>query len=426
MDNVARELHKPLTREDFICNHYSPTSDADMKIGMHLTNRIHSLFSFLLIEMPANKTSWQRWGKLTGYEYELLIPALRLATKLLESAPSCDAICSIVYGDRYPSGVTHKGLPVMEFCRHDNPPKLVRERAGRVLTRLGNTITFMVTDKDRGKVGDERAHGRTSGCTCNFPQGVDVSDLQRSNGLAAVVVLDPQYLKMLKKLREEVLGRQFQVVKLWFEIALTLCHEVMHAINLALSSDLFKLFAEKGEKVGIAPFNEPFFQGQPVAELGYFWETHLFGGTCIQSVPNPTWPIFLADWPSWMFRDKKQQAERALPKRKSFKWLVAVDFVKNIQTQEFWDRIDNDYPQDLLVLRIRKRVGVKCFMPMEYEDYSQTFDPEEWDNEPGAYMRVPCTEDDPSAGARLANETTEERSERIQIEESLIRDLQQL
>ena len=380
-----------------------------------LQNDIHSMFSFELDEVPDKALTKARWGKLKLEDYEILRPSLRLATQLLESAPSSDAICSIIFGDRSPTPekIVHRGIPVFEFQKHNLPPSDVREAAGKVLKQLGKSIRFQLKRTDHLPKEDNGSTGSTSGIINGYPHGVIVSDQQQERGIASMTTLDPRYLKMLKEMLKETLGKQFQILKVYFEMALTICHEVMHAINFGLSPDLLNLYIEMGKDIEPPPFNEPFHQGQNVAELGYFWENHVFGGACNQSVPIRENPVYVSEWPSWIFRDEKLQPEKAPPKRRGLKWLVSAYYIKNIQTQDFWNTIDAQHPQDIHALRIRKRVAVQCFLPPEYEDYDRTWDPDAPENKLGDFQRVTFTDDDPSPGARLANETHRERDERL-------------
>ena len=422
MNNRARAEHSEFQRQDWISHAYSPIEEADKKVGSELENVINPIFSWELDEPPKDATTKARWQKLTLEEHELLRPVFRLATQFLESAPSSDAICSVVYGDRHPSPekIVFKGVSVAEFRKLNLPPSDVRETAAKVLKRLAGSIRFIVNKIEHPLTDENGAHGRTSGITGGFPDGVAVTDRPQLRGLAPVVTLDSKYVKMLKELLVETLGKQFQILKLHFEFAITICHEVIHAINLALSSDLLNHFLTVGKDLKKVAFSEPFYQGQNVAELGFFWENHVFGGAFIQSMPIRENPVFFGDWPSWMFRDEQEQPERALPKRRALKWLVSAYYIKNIQTREFWNTINVEHPHDLLALRIRKRVAVKMFMPSHFTDFDQTWDPNAPENQLGDFLRVPFTDDDPSPGARLANETHREREERLDRERQML------
>ena len=422
MDTQARREHFEVERGDWISHAYIPIGEADKKVGSELKNDIHSMFSQELDELPRDATTKARWGELTLEDYELLCPALRLATQLLESPPSSDAICSMAHGDRHPSPekIVYLGVSIAEFHKHKLPPSDVRETAGKVLKRFGKSIRFCVRDLDERSNDDHTAHGRTIPADWGFPQGVAVTDRRRERGVASLIMLNTKFLIMLKEMLVEPSGKQLQILKHNFELALTICHEVIHAIGLALPSDFPNQNREKRGIPKTAPFVEPFYQGQDVAELGYFWENHVFGGACHSSMPIRENPLFISEWPSWIFWSKGQQPEKVLPKIRALKWLVSAYYIKNIQTQEFWDRINVQHSQDLLALRIRKRVAVKCFMPPNYTDYDKTWDPDAPENWLGRSGRVPFTDDDPSPGARLANETHDERDERLHRERQML------
>ena len=413
MNNQARELLWYVTKEDWKSHGYTH-EHRDSQTGSELTNDIHSMFSYELDDFPHSSTTKARWGELTTEEYELLDQPLRLATQWLESAPSSDAICSIIDGDRYhpPENPMFRGIPVFEFRKHKLPLAAVRDRAGNVLKRLGMSIMFQATNRDPVMNIPVGNHGITSPVLFNYPNGIAITDRPERRGLACIVRIHPQYLAKLDNLLDfGTINTRFQVSKLYFEIALTICHEVIHALNFAIESDLLRSYIEMGRNFQAIPFNEPFHEGQRVAEMGFFWENHLFGGVCNQSIPTVENPIFIAEWPSWMLRDKTEQPERAPPRQRSFRWLVSIYYIKTSLSQEFWDTVRDRYPQDLLALRIRKSIAYKCTAGDEDDSYDQTPDPNALENDPrvGSNVRVVWNGGDPSDCARLANKTINEQ-----------------
>ncbi|CAF9929173.1 hypothetical protein IMSHALPRED_007834 [Imshaugia aleurites] len=334
----------------------------DKSVGSKLTNDIHSLFSYELDEVPPGSVTKARWGKLELEEYKLLDQPLRLATQLIESAPSSDAICSITEGERYisPDNLSHSGLAVFEFRQHSLPSSAIREKASNILNQLGKTITFFVTNRDPITDVVGTSHGRTSPISLDHPEGVTITDRPEVKGLASMVAINRYYLNALKYPLLEAKKDEFLIPKIYFEFAVTICHEIMHAINFAIQSELLKKYIEMGTNFKKVPFNEPIHEGQRVAELGFFWEDKVFGGMCLHSGRHPEKGLFITDWPSWMVRDKEEDPERAPPKKLSVKFLVSTYYMKKIQTQEFWDKVNLEHSEDLLALRIRRRVGVMC------------------------------------------------------------------
>ncbi|CAD6574245.1 MAG: hypothetical protein ASARMPREDX12_006476 [Alectoria sarmentosa] len=190
----------------------------------------------------------------------------------------------------------------------------------------------------------------------------------------------------------------FKIHKLYFAFALTTCHEAIHATNLAIESELFKIYIEMGQNVTRVAFNERIHEGQRVAELGYFWEDKVFGGACTQTVAKTQDPLFLADWPSWLHRDKESDPERALPRKICYRYLVSAYYIQNIQTQEFWDTVKLEHSQDLLALRMRKTVALAA----TYQD-TRISTPPGMRRPPRTALEPPCT--------RLVHETADQRNE---------------
>ena len=425
MENRAQTDCFNLFPEDWRSHGYTHEA-RDERFGSELANDVHPMFSYELDEMPPRARTKARWGKLTLEEYRLLDQPLRLATQWLENTASSDAICSIVYGERYTpaDNPRFEGVQVPEFRRHDLPFIMMSKKAGEVLERLGNSIMFRATERDGSADMRPGVHARTWPSTRYYPEGIAITDRPEKKGVAGIIRLHPDYLTMLKGLLEDPEEKECQILKLYFEIAVTICHELMHTLDFALKSDLLKAYMANGDNLEITGFNEPFYEGQRVAEIGFFWENHVFGGAFNQSLPEPADAIFLGEWPSLLFREKASQPERAPPKKVCFRWLVSWYYIKNSLTQEFWDKIRLRHPRDLLALRVRKTIAQKIELGQIESDHDEDDYDESWDhtdpvNVPpscGHPDRIPWYEIDPSAGARLANETYEERNERLGVE----------
>ena len=396
----------------------------DEKFGTKLKNGIHPIFSFEFDLLPRGNKSKPRWGQLTLEEYGLLDQPLRLATQWLESAASSDAICSIVYGDRWTPGENpvFRGSRVDEFRQHGLPDDWVRQCAADVLERLAGSIMFKATDRDGGKDVNAWVYGRTHPSTHQHPKGIAITDRFEKKGLACKTRLHADYLIILKELLEDREDKEFQILKLYFEIAVTLCHEVVHAINFGIETDLLKAFIEIRDCIQLVSFSEPFFEGQRVAEIGFFWENHVFGGAFNQSMPDPNDAIFLGEWPSMLFRDKENQAEKAPPEKVCKRWLVSVYYIKNSLTQEFWDKVNTEGPEDLLALRVRKTVAHRIELLHDDDDFDKIWDHTDPANVPpshGRSDRVPEDAVELTTCAKLANETFSERKDRLLMEHLL-------
>lgn len=422
MNDQTRRRFDRVRGRDWLSHGYSARQVAE-PAGPPLTNDIHSVFSYELDELPHDSATKARWGTLTLEEYGRLDQPLRLATQLLESAPSSDAICSLVYGDRrvLAEKTSGKDIPAFEFRKHTLEPSTVREEAGDILKKLGKSIRFALADRD---FSDESKNifkqgilARATSTSVNCPQGIAITDGPERRGFASAVVISPEYLKTLDELHRDLLDKRYQVRKLNIELAITICHEVIHSINYALELDQLVTYGRMSQRREQPHFNEPFYKGQFVAELGFFWENHVFGGIVHQSKPDD--PLYLCEWPSWLYRFKGEQPERGLPKAKAYKWLIATYYVQNTQSQDFWDQVNLQHPHDLLALRIRKRVAFKCWAPANEECDETWYPSDDEDLLPGE-PRIPWAQKDPSPGAALANETSHEREVRLNRQRLLL------
>ena len=342
---------------------------ADLKlgepVGSMLTNDIHPMFSYVLGDSTFESCPKARWANLAVEDFKLLNQTLRLATQFLESAPSVDAICSILYGKRHiPSDdLGHKNRPFLEFCRHGLSFTVARQWALEALKKLGGSLLFHIADQvPHAQLGlvQQGATVRNFG---DHPKGIAVTKDPKHKGLASVICINRGYLNILNDMVADPCTEEFLIQKLNFELAVTICHEVIHAVNYAVDSDLFKRTVQMaGIKLS---FNEPFYKGQHVADLGRFWEKQVFGGACQQSFPNPKAAFFVCEWPSWMFQFNNSLPQRAPLKRQSCKWRVPTEYIQDIHTQQFWDNVKLEIPRNIRALRISKRFASASDQPAD-------------------------------------------------------------
>lgn len=385
----------------------------DRPVGSKFTNDIHPLFSYELDERHHRSSNKARWGQLTRQEYELLDQPLRLATQWLESASSSDAIWDIIHGERYipQDNLMHKGLAVFESSR----PSSTQETAGNALKGLGKSIMFRLSDRDREKTIPTSMSAITSPILFWYPEGVAITQRSEVKGLACITRINQDYLTALKNLLFNPVKNDFLIRKLYFQFALTISHEVVHALFFAMESKLLDRYIEMGDNFdpGKVIFNEPIHENLRAAEVGYLWEDKVFGGVCLQSESGPEKAMFITEWASWIVRVREEQPGRRVPMKTAYRYLVATSNIRNSQTQEFPDTFKLEHSQDLLALRIRTRVGMIC-MYAGY-GYDRT-----WDlmigRCPPAYagkcFRVLTNLSSQSPCARLVNRTVADLSKR--------------
>ena len=146
------------------------------------------------------------------------------------------------------------------------------------------------------------------------------------------------------------------MLRLHFWIAITLCHELIHAINHATSDN-----------------REPFYGNQNYAELGYAWENAVFGGRVLAPRRfDGHFPFTMVKWPSLALTpdDDSDETTRGYAKGSATYYYVPMDHMARIQQQETWDAYGSPDRAPLDTLHIPKRVGVQLHDPAQ-----ETVDP---------------------------------------------------
>lgn len=121
-------------------------------------------------------------------------------------------------------------------------------------------------------------------------------------------------------------------------LADSLCHEIIHAADKACDPRHLSWSPERrSKKKKTLPLEEPIFQDEMSAELGWSWTTFVTGGIIRKNVENVSAPITVHDWP--LYLDVHPRLHH----------VVSMDYISRIQQQGFWDSVK---PSDTKVLHI--------------------------------------------------------------------------
>lgn len=153
-----------------------------------------------------------------------------------------------------------------------------------------------------------------------------------------------------------------RLLRLQFLLAVTLCHEVMHALDLAMA-----IHTPVRDKLLI----EDYYCDQRLNELGYAWEVAVFGGiVCGMDGLKEDTPIVFANWPNITGTEPSAGIyDLTGYKRSRFSYFVPMQHLSTVQQQTFWETASDDTN----LLRLPKTVGWK-------DQYSgDDFDPD-WDS----------------------------------------------
>lgn len=373
------------------------------------------------------------WPQYSDTQYEKLCaeldPALRLASAMLQSPASLDLIYKIIYAPRrFPrERIDYEGQAVLEI-EFTGTNETRRNMAKKALNRLAESISFMTENPQDD--GEKNCDAIVSHTLALHSYGINIADDSGTpRGIASLIRLNRNHLSKLTILLAQNGDNTSQVLTLQFKLAVSICHNIVHAIGHA--ADLTLLLdaimestyrdlatlenAERSkERVGS---NEPFVEDESVAELGYSWESAVLGGT-VQWASQIEHPLFFSKWPS--FLTDGDYPHREPYSRTATQYVVPLHYLRNIHRQAFWD---NMKVGDTTALHIQELVGILVTNPdADPEDLCNEPDSkkiEKHNEGPDSFRVVSNTAGDPS-GSR-ANETLAERTRRISESKRSIR-----
>lgn len=292
----------------------------------------------------------------TNDEYAMIQPAIRLASALLSTTKSMLFIYSLVYECRkLPKQFDFNGNSCFQFCRTlEKDPKVLLPRLDRILRQFSSYHTWgpahasWDSHLERGQM---KAKGFTIPEYYIYPdrlseEGPALKYTDSRCGYPNIVFFNRQFLVQIRRLREQNKTNSVEMLNLQFDLARILCHELVHAINLACSSQA-RLMNINSAKVGESDRkyrqHEPYYEDQELSELGVAWEVEMFGGYIgVLSTNSNTWPCGITTvardqrrfYPGKPWKGHKPPVDERLPKRA----IVSVHYVHQIQQQSFWDK----------------------------------------------------------------------------------------
>ena len=427
MDARTRDKYSTFTEEDWARLGYldSPSSQ---EYGLGLTLSKLPIFHHRHHSRPP--VGHVIWPQYSDAQYEKLCaeldPALRLASAMLQSSASLDLIYMIIYAPRRlpRERIDYDGQAVLEIeCTGTNETR--RNMAKKSLDRLAEFLSFTIEiPQDDGK---KNCDAIVSHSLALHSYGINIADDSGTpRGIASTICLNRNHLSKLTLLLAANGDNTSQILTLQFKLAVSICHNVVHAIghavDLALLLDsmmesTYQDLATSGnsersiERVGS---NEPFVEDEGVAELGYSWENAVLGGT-VQWANQIKHPLFFSKWPS--FLTDGDYPRRAPYSRTTIQYVVPLHYLRNIHRQGFWD---NMKAGDTTALHIQELVGILATDPDADPECTKPASKEagEHNQGPDSFRVVNNTASGP--GSR-ANETLAERTQRISESKKLIR-----
>ena len=197
--------------------------------------------------------------------------------------------------------------------------------------------------------------------------GADVRGNGR-RGNSTFIAFNYYFLQDIEKLIRNGQANSLLMLNLQFSLAITLCHEVAHAVAMASNSGLRRqMTSTRCTKLAFSlhwPV-EPFFEDQATAEIGYSWESETLGGKLIGPPPGaPEKFSSIVDWPDGDQHGHEQchipYPQRGAPTSRFVNaFVVDMQYIQMVFCQDFWDtwaQLPTSEDQGL-VLTIPRTVG---------------------------------------------------------------------
>ncbi|CAD6571123.1 MAG: hypothetical protein ASARMPRED_004207 [Alectoria sarmentosa] len=418
MDSNSRSRYTSLLKEDWVKLGYLHEEDSG------LTRKFHPLFQRTNALRPLGAEHiWPQYK--SEVEYHAMCAEMgtifQMASSMLETSKSLDFLYQVANSPRKVSntGSSNQGRPCKEFGWTEPPSKAMARQAARdALRRLSRFLTFQIGDPEANPAV-RGSFGSTEVTLDHFLEGVKMNDVSSKSGMASKITLNEDYILRLRELDNQEGDTTSQRISLQLKMAITLCHEIAHALAFAVDEEILEAFTGEYDAFVKASLegreyqrrvigtDEPFYRNETMAEIGYCWENQVFGGNVFWSSKTSD-PLFVSKWPS-LFTDS-EFPKRGKEKRTARRYVVSLHFTRNMHRQGFWDNL---VPGDSTALYIKKTIGIEYINPDEEAlsiDSSQINWPR--DESSSRVSRERDGQPIPDPSASRANETEEERRAR--------------
>ncbi|KAG9580870.1 hypothetical protein KCU77_g12029, partial [Aureobasidium melanogenum] len=312
----------------------------------------------------------RKWNNVSTDDYDLMIPALKLASRILDEPQILTYIKGALKKPLTPindqEAVNKAGQPLYTFS---NEPlrDWTSEEIWHTVSTLRDCIEFHFS-----------AH-LPFGCMAMCGPG-DTGSMIAIGAYSARITLNNQFLGVFRrKLKASQFSKPWKpgthdesaVLRSQFAFAVTLVHEVMHALWLTSNPTYVQHYASPEPPAWVMP-KEPFYRDGRMNELGACWETHVFGGN-IHMLGHPhgaIMPYGLTTVPfpgTWDFYPSV--INRGNPRKWGYEWTttypIEMKHIRKMFTNEMWDEVQR---YGIKRLRRKRKLGYRTYTDRKFSE----------------------------------------------------------
>lgn len=319
----------------------------------------------------------RRWKDVSKEDYELMLPSIKLASRFLDEPQVLTYVKGfladrlqminddVAIQDAQQPLYTFRNIPLEDWdLKNKSHPESTWSR----LWALRDCLTLQFTSKLPS--GSVAVTGPGNERSTNAPHG---------GAKSAIILLSGQYLQVFqRKLEASQFSEAWEpgshdesaLLRTQFAFAVTLVHEVMHALWITSTPAYRPEATPSGTPGWISHPVEPFFRDGRMNELGSCWEDHVFGGM-IHMMGKPTgaiMPYGLANVPFPGLNHAYPGAiDRFNPRKWGIEWQteypIEMKYIRRMFTSELWDEVQR---YGIRRLRRKKKLGYRRYVDEKF------------------------------------------------------------
>lgn len=249
------------------------------------------------------------------------------------------------------------------------------------------------------RFGPRSRRGCNGCCTRIDKDGADVRG-NGCHGSATFIAFHRKYLVDIYALTKSGKEQSLEMLNVQFSLAVTLCHEVGHAIGFASNWEWRRdVLSARISKVPEPHYVEPFYNGQHTAEIGYAFVNEILDCNFTQYIDaHPEMFGQLCHWPNGWYHHSI--ASYVMPNRdapakaKEYEtFLLDMRYVQRVFRQEFWDSLAkvSKHEDQGQALKIPKTVGFWACAQADFDAWPREEQVAMWKKANRKIVRTPTS-----------------------------------